>query len=594
MRLAKLASQKTKKNNQHKYELQQQQNNEWTKGQTGGGFGKRFSGTLSILSSSNNSGSVRSSVAGVNGAQRNSFGNGSCISSSASTNNTCTNKKRKSKTTKCFSSTVFRCCLPCRGGSGSAAPATSPPHTPVPPNNSTKVDSTVKRKRSGKSAIELTTDGNESLIAAVKKHSLADTIGTSATTPISLKTLINDEEEDLQQHISAADIAAAKLASGILPRKAEPETLSDTSISPTTAVLQLAAGSASASSLLSTTTSLLSTTTAANTQVTFVANKTTTTQISPLTPPNTNSNFVYQPSILEQNNIVGKTINTSTASTIQATTPTSPLSPLPALTTAASSGATAVIATANTTTSTTTTSSSTASSTPSRCCCPPPQTSPLPHIKEEEESEQLLQRQHSANQDDDNLTEPTQQQQQQQNQQSQLDQLSPFTANPSGSSDSCTSLSATAVTTATTSSITGGGCTPQEFTNTSTPSPRIKHKFRKQHKSGWSRIILAPNSSLVPVGGGSGGTCGVANSSETLASSSNNSSSAATVSAAIAAAQATRLASSSATALATQQSSSSQLLPASKMQAEQGSIGDLQKYHSRYLKNRRHTLANVR
>lgn len=31
-----------------------------------------------------------------------------------------------------------------------------------------------------------------------------------------------------------------------------------------------------------------------------------------------------------------------------------------------------------------------------------------------------------------------------------------------------------------------------------------------------------------------------------------------------------------------------------KMQAEQGSIGDLQKYHTRYLKNRRHTLANVR
>lgn len=31
-----------------------------------------------------------------------------------------------------------------------------------------------------------------------------------------------------------------------------------------------------------------------------------------------------------------------------------------------------------------------------------------------------------------------------------------------------------------------------------------------------------------------------------------------------------------------------------KMQAEQGSIGELQKYHSRYLKNRRHTLANVR
>lgn len=31
-----------------------------------------------------------------------------------------------------------------------------------------------------------------------------------------------------------------------------------------------------------------------------------------------------------------------------------------------------------------------------------------------------------------------------------------------------------------------------------------------------------------------------------------------------------------------------------RMQAEQGSIGDLQKYHGRYLKSRRHTLANVR
>lgn len=34
--------------------------------------------------------------------------------------------------------------------------------------------------------------------------------------------------------------------------------------------------------------------------------------------------------------------------------------------------------------------------------------------------------------------------------------------------------------------------------------------------------------------------------------------------------------------------------PVPKMQAEQGSIGDLQKYHNRYLRNRRHTLANVR
>lgn len=34
--------------------------------------------------------------------------------------------------------------------------------------------------------------------------------------------------------------------------------------------------------------------------------------------------------------------------------------------------------------------------------------------------------------------------------------------------------------------------------------------------------------------------------------------------------------------------------PSAKMQAEQGSIGELQKYHGRYLKSRRHTLANVR
>lgn len=31
-----------------------------------------------------------------------------------------------------------------------------------------------------------------------------------------------------------------------------------------------------------------------------------------------------------------------------------------------------------------------------------------------------------------------------------------------------------------------------------------------------------------------------------------------------------------------------------RMQAEQGSIADLQRHHNRYLRNRRHTLANVR
>lgn len=35
-------------------------------------------------------------------------------------------------------------------------------------------------------------------------------------------------------------------------------------------------------------------------------------------------------------------------------------------------------------------------------------------------------------------------------------------------------------------------------------------------------------------------------------------------------------------------------VPLGRMQAEQGSIGELQKYHGRYLKSRRHTLANVR
>lgn len=41
--------------------------------------------------------------------------------------------------------------------------------------------------------------------------------------------------------------------------------------------------------------------------------------------------------------------------------------------------------------------------------------------------------------------------------------------------------------------------------------------------------------------------------------------------------------------------SSEQTTPTTtKMQAEQGSIGELHKYHNRYLRNRRHTLANVR
>lgn len=45
----------------------------------------------------------------------------------------------------------------------------------------------------------------------------------------------------------------------------------------------------------------------------------------------------------------------------------------------------------------------------------------------------------------------------------------------------------------------------------------------------------------------------------------------------------------------TETSTSSAPAPApAKMQAEQGSIGDLKTYHNRYLRSRRHTLANVR
>lgn len=135
----------------------------------------------------------------------------------------------------------------------------------------------------------------------------------------------------------------------------------------------------------------------------------------------------------------------------------------------------------------------------------------------------------------------------------------------------------------------------------STPSPRIKLKFRKPHKSCWSRIVLAPigsNSAASTVIG--------SNSNETLASCGAGSGSGSTTgtgtgtatqnSSSISVAAHHRLSSSSASALATSHPSGSatQLLPSGKMQAEQGSIGDLQKYHSRYLKNRRHTLANVR
>lgn len=54
------------------------------------------------------------------------------------------------------------------------------------------------------------------------------------------------------------------------------------------------------------------------------------------------------------------------------------------------------------------------------------------------------------------------------------------------------------------------------------------------------------------------------------------------------------LRSSRSVASSTTTSSEQTTSPVPKMQAEQGSIGELQKYHNRYLRNRRHTLANVR
>lgn len=151
---------------------------------------------------------------------------------------------------------MFRCCLPCRGG-GSAAPATSPPQTPAQTPDELKVipedcnlEKSAEQKRdllerNNKEDDLLNRTGSGSELdlyggagGGTKKHSLADTIDTSVTTPISLKTLINDVDEELDQQLSAADIAAASLASGLVARRAEPETLSDASVSPTAVVQQ--------------------------------------------------------------------------------------------------------------------------------------------------------------------------------------------------------------------------------------------------------------------------------------------------------------------------------------------------------------------
>lgn len=114
----------------------------------------------------------------------------------------------------------------------------------------------------------------------------------------------------------------------------------------------------------------------------------------------------------------------------------------------------------------------------------------------------------------------------------------------------------------------------------STPSPHSKHKNRKPHKTSWGSRILpsvgisASTTSSETLGSSSGSTI-IGSSGGSLTSNTNNTTSILSTSVPLS-------------------SNTSGLLIQPKMQAEQGSIGDLQKYHGRYLKNRRHTLANVR
>lgn len=117
--------------------------------------------------------------------------------------------------------------------------------------------------------------------------------------------------------------------------------------------------------------------------------------------------------------------------------------------------------------------------------------------------------------------------------------------------------------------LTRTGSSRGDIDYSSSPSPRNKHKNRKYLK-GWNRTVpLVTSIETLTQSSSSVGASGGASAGGSLASSINNTS-----------------------LVSSNLQSSGLLLP--KMQAEQGSIGDLQKYHSRYLKNRRHTLANVR
>lgn len=176
------------------------------------------------------------------------------------------------------------------------------------------------------------------------------------------------------------------------------------------------------------------------------------------------------------------------------------------------------------------------------------QTSPLPHIEEEEE---LDQNQHTITGDCNNLKELlvnskrsiriVNQVQLQQHQQQQRDKAAAQQARRSSN--------AGIISSSTTGTSTSGGGLSDESAVSPSPSPRSKHSRKAKRTK-----------SVTP-----------ATTSEAQSSNS-------------------ALVSNIVSAIANP--SSGYLLP--KMQAEQGSIGELQKYHSRYLKNRRHTLANVR
>lgn len=176
-------------------------------------------------------------------------------------------------------------------------------------------------------------------------------------------------------------------------------------------------------------------------------------------------------------------------------------------------------------------SQSTSQSSQSRSICQPQTSSPLPHIKEEEETENTLRS-------------PT-----------EIDSVKLLTSSSRNLSD-------------------------EQYS--STPSPHSKHKSRKpHHKTSWgsTRIVSGggiSTTSSETLGSLSGSTLiGSSGGSITSGNNTNNTTSILSTSVPLS-------------------SNTSGLLSQPKMQAEQGSIGDLQKYHGRYLKNRRHTLANVR